>query len=122
MDWLYRYIGDNVRTARKERGITQAKLAEELNVSPPHFSSMERGKKHFSIAQLYSISKCLDISMLTFFIGLDDTKTDIDSIINKSDALTTQALQEFSQILKKCTREETAAIIEICRILSNCII
>ena len=67
---LYKIIGANVKKARLAKGITQLDLALALGYKS--VSSIAKAEsliesKHFNIAQLYKISKALDIDLGTLF-------------------------------------------------------
>ena len=67
---LYRQIGANVKKARIAKGISQLDLALALGYKS--VSSIAKAEslienKHFNIAQLYKISKALDVEISIFF-------------------------------------------------------
>ena len=71
---LQKTIGKNVRKKRKEKGLSQLKLSEEIGQkSTTIISQAELGKgKHFNVEQLYKISKVLDCDICDFFIADSD--------------------------------------------------
>ena len=78
-DKLYRIIGKNIKKYRKlysNSGLhmTQERLAELINVSVSHISSLEssKSKKGISISNLYKISKVLNIPIHKFLEDNDD--------------------------------------------------
>ncbi len=56
-------IGENVRRIRIERGMTQERLAELVNVSHPTICRLEKGVKIPSVMLCYSISQVLGCSI-----------------------------------------------------------
>lgn len=60
-------IGRKIRNLRLEKGISQEKLAEYVNMSREHISCIERGKNLTSIETLYEMSKFFEISIKDFF-------------------------------------------------------
>lgn len=68
-DHYYDVIRKNIRKYRKEKGYTQAKLANECDLSLDFISEIEslKRRKSFSIATLTRISDTLDISIEKFF-------------------------------------------------------
>lgn len=67
---LYKKIGLNVKKLRKEKGITQMQLALAIgHNSVGHIAKAELNKygKHFSIKNLYKISKVLNVPIKSFF-------------------------------------------------------
>lgn len=59
----YRQIGQQIRTARLRRKMTQAQLAEAADLSVPYISHVERGKKRVSLDALLRISLALDVTV-----------------------------------------------------------
>ena len=50
----------NLRTKRKEKGLTQKQLAEKANVTRIYLSELERGKYECSIKTARLFAKALD--------------------------------------------------------------
>ena len=63
----YRFIGSRIKEARKERNITQEKLAELLDVSIGYVSQVERGVTKISLDLLGAISGILEKD-LSYFV------------------------------------------------------
>ena len=59
----YKALGKRIRTARKEKGISQEKLGEICAVSCSHIGHIERGTRIASIDTLFRISSELNISL-----------------------------------------------------------
>ena len=118
MDLLYKHVGDNVRSARKKANVTQAKLAEVLNLSTSHFSGMERGNKKFTIAHIVAIARYLEIPASTMLAGLTNEGSEVhlsgDEMVNFP---VKQAAQDFCNLIRNCSQEEINAILEVCRIM-----
>lgn len=55
-------IGERVRTARLNKGMTQVQLAKALQVSPHFLSNIEQGKQTMSVITLSAICEVLDVS------------------------------------------------------------
>ena len=63
-NYVYGFIGKNIRKYRKEKGLTQAKLAELANYSKQFISNIENNvHQTFSIGTLWRISLVLEIDM-----------------------------------------------------------
>lgn len=63
-NYVYGFIGKNVKKYRKEKGLTQAKLAELSNYSKQFISNIENNvHQTFSIGTLWRLSLVLDIDM-----------------------------------------------------------
>ena len=62
-------IGNNIKYFRKESGMTQDELAEELNVTRQALSNWERGKTEPDIETLTKIAEILDVSVEELIYG-----------------------------------------------------
>ncbi|GIT98814.1 helix-turn-helix domain-containing protein [Sulfurovum sp. TSL1] len=66
LDKFYKKIGKNVKKYREEKGVTQMELAHAIgHNSVGYISKAELYKynKHFSLEQLYKISKVLNVNI-----------------------------------------------------------
>ena len=61
MTELVVWIGQNIRKVRKEKGISQEKLALMCNIDRSYMGRIERGEVNITILKLYEISKSLNI-------------------------------------------------------------
>jgi len=60
-------IGKKLKTLRLEKGLSQEKLAEYVNMSREHISCIERGKNLASTETLYTFAKFFEIDIKEFF-------------------------------------------------------
>lgn len=60
-------IGRKLKSLRLERGLSQEKLAEHVNMSREHISCIERGKNLASTETLYTLAKFFEIDIKEFF-------------------------------------------------------
>lgn len=69
-DYVYELVAYNIKKYRKLANMTQAKLAEQANVSHEFIRRIEstRGEKKFTLYTLYKISLALNIELYKFFI------------------------------------------------------
>ncbi len=65
-------IGDQIRQARDQAGLTQEQLAEQVGVSPQYVSDLERGVVGVSIGTLKRICLCLGVSSDRLLFGTQD--------------------------------------------------
>lgn len=74
MNDIYEQIAINIKKYRKEVGITQAQLAEKVNVSHEFIRRIEskKGKKTFSIDTIYKISQALEIDIKKLFDNVSE--------------------------------------------------
>jgi transcriptional regulator with XRE-family HTH domain len=59
----HKRIGDNIRRFRKERGMTQERLAEKADLHPVYISQVERADRAVTIDVLLRITKALGIKL-----------------------------------------------------------
>lgn len=66
---IYLTISKNIKKYRKIKGITQAELAEMVELSHEFIRRIEskKGKKTFSVDTVYRIAKALDIDINKLF-------------------------------------------------------
>ncbi|MCM1266108.1 MAG: helix-turn-helix domain-containing protein [Candidatus Gastranaerophilales bacterium] len=63
-----RYIfGQRVKYIRKKRNLTQAKLAEKLDMSTNFIGMIERGERSTTIDKMFQIIEALEITPAKFF-------------------------------------------------------
>ncbi len=62
-------MGRRIKLRRKELGITQEKLAENLGVSPNHLSGIETGAQNPSISFFADICDALDVTPDYLLLG-----------------------------------------------------
>ena len=64
----YSLLGSRIRNCRKSRGMSQAKLAEMLDVSVNYIGQIELAERHIGLDLLENISIVLDISIIRSLI------------------------------------------------------
>ena len=62
-------FGKHVKKYRKEKGMTQQQLAEEVDVLPKTISCIERGESYPTQENIFKIAKVLDMSLDEFVLG-----------------------------------------------------
>lgn len=60
-------IGKKIKSLRLDKGISQEKLAEYVNMSREHISCIERGKHLPTVETLYNMAKFFKIDIKDFF-------------------------------------------------------
>jgi transcriptional regulator with XRE-family HTH domain len=56
-------FGDNVRTVRLAKGISQEGLADKAGLHRTYVSSVERGERNVTLETIEKLSKALGVSM-----------------------------------------------------------
>lgn len=54
-------MGQRIAHLRRNRGLSQAKLARKLGLSRGYLSDIERGRKQFTVKTLYHLAHKLDV-------------------------------------------------------------
>lgn len=96
-------IGKNIRTHRKDLGLTLEKAAEKIDISTKYLSEIERGIKEPSLSTIEKIAKAYKLSPLHLFFDESDYDIDIE-------------LHKFS---KSCGKEKMKKILHMIRILDS---
>lgn len=66
--YIYVIVGKNIKRIRKERGLTQVKLADLIQYHEGTIANIENSSyQTFSLEFLYIISKKLNVPMSEFF-------------------------------------------------------
>ncbi len=66
-DKFLKKFGANLKKIRLEKGITQEKLANELNFSQSHIAKIESGKTDTSISHIAAFARELKIPVTILF-------------------------------------------------------
>lgn len=99
-------IGARLKKARIEKGLTQEKVAEKLDVSVAFLSRIERGTSHINLKRLSQICGILNI---TEGYILNGTSFNSKKYLNS----------EFSELLSNCSKEKQKLIYEVAKTISN---
>lgn len=106
MDIDYKIIGQRIKEARGEKGWSQEKLSEEIDVTTVYISRVERGSSPINLKRLAQISKALDIS-IEYLVG--------GTVIGAQNYLD----KELYETLLTCTPAKQRLIYNIAKIVSN---
>lgn len=78
-NYVYGFIGKNIRKYRKLNGLTQAKLAERSNYSKQFISNIENNvHQTFSIGTLWRISMVLNVDM--YKLCMEEEKSELEKM------------------------------------------
>lgn len=94
----YKEMGDRIKSGRKSIGITQEKLAEEIDVSPSYISEIERGSSICSLEVLVAIANVLDLNLDNLVNGINESN----------------AKSSFDEILRNIPKDKQNLYISIC--------
>ena len=62
MDMIAKKVGENLKNARKAKGITQKQIAQELGKHQPDYSEYETGKIQMDYEKIVYLCKRFDIT------------------------------------------------------------
>jgi transcriptional regulator with XRE-family HTH domain len=66
-------VGRNFARVRKEKGLTQERVAELSGYGQQYLSGLERGQRNPSIITLYELAQALEVSHVAL-VNFDDEK------------------------------------------------
>lgn len=69
MEFQYQSMGERIKTRRKELHLKQSELAEMINISNNHMSSIENGRQKPSLDTFIHLCKYLDITPDYLLLG-----------------------------------------------------
>jgi transcriptional regulator with XRE-family HTH domain len=98
-------IGSRVQVNRKKNGLTQAQLAEKIEVSVETVSRLERGVAMPSVERLYDIAKALRVRIDEIFAP------------NYRRTRESQPSIEVQKLLRGQPEEKTTLILKIARVV-----
>lgn len=98
----YKALGKRISNARKQAGITQEALGEQLNMTRKHISVIESAIKRPSLDALVDIANALDVST-------DDLL--VDSLIHS----TSTSNSEIHRLLLDCNKIEQEILTRMVR-------
>lgn len=102
----YKSIGRRIAINRRKAKVTQAWLAEKIDVSESFISQVERGKAKISLARLYDVAECLDIDVAVLVsdcrkLNKNELNSELDDIIKYSTPEQREFLCEILNHLNK---------------------
>ncbi len=105
---LNKTIGRRIALLRTENKITQAELAEALDISTKHCSEVERGLSRLSIEKLVALCSILSTNLDYLVRGIDNPEhsdSNIPSYVvelfKTSDILQRELLLDYMSLFKK---------------------
>jgi Predicted transcriptional regulators len=98
----YGIIGNRIKKAREKKGLTQERLAEELDVSNAYISKIERGKTPISLDRLSELCHVLEESTEYILNGSDNASEDYlrNEIMAMLEGCSAEKVKLISQVIK----------------------
>ena len=76
-------VGRRIAKARRDKGYSQAVLAEKANISISHLSNIERGRKSLSAEVLLKVAEALQVSAVgILFTDIPQVHKEVESQID----------------------------------------
>ena len=98
-------LGVKLKQYRTIKGLSQAKLAEILNISPNFISDMETGKRWLSSGTLVNLAEALDVEVYEFLTPqhtpTDDKAAFIQTYTGKASKAVSKAVLRSLNTLRK---------------------
>ena len=100
MTGIKKVFGTNLKYYRKKRQLSQEQLAERLNITPKHLSTIETGVTFVSAKLLEEITNKLLVSASALFYSADDVSKD-DSLYSTIDKIINEHFSKAREEIKK---------------------
>lgn len=78
-DFLYKIVGERIKSKREKLEITQNQLSENLGISRASVSNIEVGRHQVTLGSLYEISQILKIDISELLPKYDDVILAVNS-------------------------------------------
>ncbi len=106
----YKHIGRRVKEIRNAKRLTQAELAEQIDMSAPYISLIETAAKKASLSSLILIASALDVTVDALLRGTQTNDAaeycrDFVSLINDCDRYERRIIFEVAFATKKSLRD-----------------
>ena len=102
----YSIIGQRLKRARKNLRMTQAELAEKLNISIAYVSRIERGSSKISLTRLTDFCSALEVSEGEILNGVSNSNSNYLS-------------DEFNDIFNKCSPKKQQLIYKLSKLIAE---
>jgi len=96
-------LGKKIYEARKKKGLTQEKLAEEMDINVSYISKIERGEKGISLETFVDFTRILEV--------------DPAYLIDVPNYILSKDLSDLNVLCSKATQKELKIIIGMVKVL-----
>ncbi len=79
--------GERIRKLRKEKGLKQEALAEQLHVSTRYLGKLERGDQCISVTLVVEVAAYFHVTLDYLLLGMTDYRLEIKANLSQSIAL-----------------------------------
>ncbi len=115
------HVGQKLRQRRRLLGMTQQRLADDVNIRFQQIQKYESGANRISASRLWSLAKALDVPVTFFFEGLNGdargvyangAKTPHDIFMNKETIDLVRAFYSLGE-------EPRRRLLDLCKAMSG---
>lgn len=102
MKTIKELVGARLKELRKSRGLSQADVAERINVDAKHISRLETGKTFPYAETLEALGKALDVPVKEFFEfeHLESERVNVKSFLELVEGAGEEKLQLIYKVVK----------------------
>jgi transcriptional regulator with XRE-family HTH domain len=103
MSFDYELIGNRIKKAREVKGLTQEKLAEQLDVSNAYISKIERGRTPINLDRLSELCAVLEETPEYILSGANSSAKDFlrNEIIEMLDGCSPEKIKLIAQLVRQ---------------------
>lgn len=98
-------IGQKIKQIRVEKGISQEKLSEKIDISPRHMCTIENGNSFPSLETFVKIAQVLDIDINDFFnltpVNDNSLRTEVCELVQTSSIPELHLIKDLIIAVKK---------------------
>lgn len=98
-------IGQKIKQIRVEKGISQEKLSEKIDISPRHMCTIENGNSFPSLETFVKIAHVLDIDINDFFnltpVNDNSLRTEVCELVQTSSIPELHLIKDLIIAVKK---------------------
>jgi transcriptional regulator with XRE-family HTH domain len=98
-------FGANVKYYRKKINLSQEQLAEQVEITPKHLSTIETGTVFVSAALLERLTKKLEVSASALFYSVEETPID-DNLLFQINQIVDGELAKIAEEIKQKIHHE----------------
>lgn len=104
MNSFEKILGNKIREAREEKGLTQKELGQTLGYSPMGISHFEKGIRKLKISDIKKLSEHLGKDLFYFMPNESKPETTFPRIEGEIDFQIQSSLENFNKHIKKLTK------------------
>ncbi len=106
MNNIKKYVGNKIREAREEKGLTQKELGETLGYSPMGISHFEKGIREIKMSDIKKLAEYLGKNLLYFLPTDKKPETTFFRSDGEVDTEKQASLEKFNKYIEKIKNHE----------------